>query len=186
MTAIRFLFVVGATYIYSGSNNERESPTKITKNNTMMNTDFRYQLESKRLTGHQPHKLSCPHCGKRKCFVRYVDTKNNNSYVAVASPCFPTAAATRSGAARCSSPPASPTTCRHDWSAMRPTPTWPTSSSAMPTRRSAATNSNNYTCYRNSKHSYHNRKRSNSTGCNKRTVPVLHVIFREKSCENIW
>ena len=47
-----------------------------------MNTDFRYQLESKKLTGHQPQKLSCPHCGKRKCFVRYVDTKNNFSYVA--------------------------------------------------------------------------------------------------------
>ena len=48
----------------------------------MMNTDFRYQLESKRLTGHQPQKLSCPHCGKRKCLVRYVDTKNGNQYVA--------------------------------------------------------------------------------------------------------
>ena len=48
----------------------------------MMNTDFRYQLESKRLTGHQPQKLSCPHCGKRKCLVRYVDTKNVNQYVA--------------------------------------------------------------------------------------------------------
>lgn len=34
------------------------------------------------MTGHQPQKLSCPHCGKRKCFVRYVDTKNNFSYVA--------------------------------------------------------------------------------------------------------
>ena len=32
----------------------------------MMNTDFRYQLESKRLTGHQPQKLSCP----TSCWVR--------------------------------------------------------------------------------------------------------------------
>ena len=47
-----------------------------------MNTDYRYQLESKRLTGHQPRKLSCPHCGKKKCFVRYVDTRNGFQYVA--------------------------------------------------------------------------------------------------------
>ena len=47
-----------------------------------MNTEYRYQLESKKLTGHQPRKLDCPHCGKRKCFVRYVDTKNGNQYVA--------------------------------------------------------------------------------------------------------
>ena len=47
----------------------------------MMNTDFRYQLESKRLTGHQPQKLSCPSCGKKKCLVRYVDTRNGNQYV---------------------------------------------------------------------------------------------------------
>ena len=47
-----------------------------------MNTDYRYQLESKRLTGHQPRKLSCPHCGKPKCFVRYVDTRNGLRYVA--------------------------------------------------------------------------------------------------------
>lgn len=47
-----------------------------------MNTDYRYQLESKRLTGHQPRKLTCPHCGKKKCFVRYVDTRDGFSYVA--------------------------------------------------------------------------------------------------------
>ena len=47
-----------------------------------MNTDFRYQLESRRLTGHQPRKLTCPHCGKKKCFVRYVDTQNAFQYVA--------------------------------------------------------------------------------------------------------
>ena len=41
-----------------------------------MNKDYRYQLESKRLTGRQPRKLSCPHCGRRKCLVRYVDTRN--------------------------------------------------------------------------------------------------------------
>ena len=47
-----------------------------------MNTDFRYQLESKKLTGHQPRKLTCPHCGKKKCLVRYVDTQNGFRYVA--------------------------------------------------------------------------------------------------------
>ena len=47
-----------------------------------MTTDYRYQLESKRLTGHQPRKLTCPHCGKKKCFVRYVDTRNQFQYVA--------------------------------------------------------------------------------------------------------
>ena len=47
-----------------------------------MNTEYRYQLESKRLTGHQPRKIACPHCGKKKCFVRYVDTKNSFDYVA--------------------------------------------------------------------------------------------------------
>lgn len=46
-----------------------------------MNTYYRYQLESKRLTGHQPCKLTCPHCGKKKCFVRYVDIQNGYSYV---------------------------------------------------------------------------------------------------------
>ncbi len=50
----------------------------------MMNNDkknYRYQLESKKLTGHQPRKLSCPQCGRRKCLVRYVDTRNGFQYV---------------------------------------------------------------------------------------------------------
>ena len=47
-----------------------------------MNKEYRYQLESRRLTGHQPRKLNCPHCGKRKCFVRYVDTQNGFRYIA--------------------------------------------------------------------------------------------------------
>ena len=46
-----------------------------------MNKEYRYQLESKHLTGHQPRKLACPQCGRRKCLVRYVDTKNGNRYV---------------------------------------------------------------------------------------------------------
>ena len=46
-----------------------------------MNKEYRYQLESKRLTGHQPRKLTCRQCGKRKCFVRYVDTHNGFCYL---------------------------------------------------------------------------------------------------------
>ena len=46
-----------------------------------MNKEYRYQLESKHLTGHQPRKLTCPQCGRKKCLVRYVDTKNGNRYV---------------------------------------------------------------------------------------------------------
>ncbi len=46
-----------------------------------MNKEYRYQLESHRLTGHQPRKLTCPHCGRRKCLVRYVDTQDGFSYV---------------------------------------------------------------------------------------------------------
>ena len=47
-----------------------------------MNTNYRYQLETKKLTGHRQQKVTCPHCGKKKCFVRYVDTKNGFRYVA--------------------------------------------------------------------------------------------------------
>ena len=53
-----------------------EIANKNHSNDTMMNKDYRYQLESKKLTGHQPRKLNCPHCGKKKCLVRYIDTKN--------------------------------------------------------------------------------------------------------------
>ena len=52
-----------------------EIANKNHSNDTMMNKDYRYQLESKKLTGHQPRKLMCPQ----------------------------SAAATRSGAAKCSS-----------------------------------------------------------------------------------
>lgn len=46
-----------------------------------MNTDYRYQLENRKLTGKRQQKFTCPHCGKKKCFVRYVDTHNGNQYV---------------------------------------------------------------------------------------------------------
>ena len=48
----------------------------------MNNTDFRYQLETRKLTGRNQQKFTCPHCGRKKCFVRYIDTFNNCQYVA--------------------------------------------------------------------------------------------------------
>ena len=69
--------VVGATYIYSGSNNKRESAKKIN-----MTNDYRFLLETPRVTGRRQQKFECPQCGKRKCFVRYVDTHNDCQYVA--------------------------------------------------------------------------------------------------------
>ncbi len=46
-----------------------------------MNYDYRYQLESFRVTGHRPQKTICPRCGRNKCFVRYVDTHNMYNYL---------------------------------------------------------------------------------------------------------
>jgi len=47
-----------------------------------MNTNYRYQLETPRVTGRRQHKFACPHCGRKKCFVRYVDTHHECRYVA--------------------------------------------------------------------------------------------------------
>jgi transcription elongation factor Elf1 len=48
-----------------------------------MNTnEYRYYLETPRITGRRQQKFTCPHCGKIKCFVRYVDTRNGCQYVA--------------------------------------------------------------------------------------------------------
>ena len=47
-----------------------------------MNTDYRYQLETRKLTGRRQQKTTCPSCGRKKCFVRYVDTKNGFQYIA--------------------------------------------------------------------------------------------------------
>ena len=47
-----------------------------------MNTDFRYQLETRKLTGRNQQKFTCPHCGRKKCFVRYVDTHHDCRYIA--------------------------------------------------------------------------------------------------------
>lgn len=43
--------------------------------------DYRYQLESRRLTGKAVKKTACPSCGRQKCFVRYVDTRHNFEYL---------------------------------------------------------------------------------------------------------
>lgn len=48
----------------------------------MTNNDYRYQLETPKVTGRRQQKFQCPHCGRKKCFVRYVDTKNGFCYVA--------------------------------------------------------------------------------------------------------
>lgn len=45
-----------------------------------MSTDYRYQLDSPRVTGRRQQKGICPHCG-RKSFVRYVDTENQFEYL---------------------------------------------------------------------------------------------------------
>lgn len=47
-----------------------------------MNTDYRYRLETRKLTGRRQQKTACPQCGRKKCFVRYVDTQNGFQYVA--------------------------------------------------------------------------------------------------------
>jgi hypothetical protein len=60
----------------------RESANKNLSNNTIMNKDYRYHLETPRITGRRQQKFTCPQCEKPKCFVRYVDTKNGCRYVA--------------------------------------------------------------------------------------------------------
>ena len=45
-----------------------------------MNDDYRYQLDSPRVTRRRQQKAICPQCG-RKSLVRYVDTHNDNSYL---------------------------------------------------------------------------------------------------------
>ncbi|MCR4920869.1 MAG: DUF6371 domain-containing protein [Bacteroidaceae bacterium] len=47
-----------------------------------MDKDYRYRLDSPLVTGRRQQKTTCPHCGRAKCFVRYVDTRNNCRYVA--------------------------------------------------------------------------------------------------------
>lgn len=44
-------------------------------------SNYRYQLDSPRITGRRQQKTTCPQCGRKKCFVRYVDTHNNCEYL---------------------------------------------------------------------------------------------------------
>ena len=46
-----------------------------------MNNEFRYKLETPRMTGRRQQKYVCPHCSRRS-LVRYVDTYDGNNYVA--------------------------------------------------------------------------------------------------------
>ena len=39
---------------------------------------YRYQLEKYRGRG---TRYSCPQCGRKYCFTRYIDTENNNQYI---------------------------------------------------------------------------------------------------------
>ncbi len=55
--------------------------TNLWNKKTIMNTDYRYKLETPRVTGRRQQKTRCPKCG-RKSFVRYVDTHKGNCYVA--------------------------------------------------------------------------------------------------------
>ena len=52
--------------------------TEITMNN---NNDYRYRLDSPRVTGRRQQKTTCPQCGRKRCFVRYVDMQSGCQYV---------------------------------------------------------------------------------------------------------
>ena len=47
----------------------------------MNNQEHRYTLETPRLTHRRQQKTTCPQCGRHKCFVRYVDLKNQCRYL---------------------------------------------------------------------------------------------------------
>jgi hypothetical protein len=43
-----------------------------------MNNNYRYQLERYRGRG---TRYTCPQCGRKYTFTRYIDTENNNKYI---------------------------------------------------------------------------------------------------------
>jgi len=47
----------------------------------MTDSDYRYQLDDPRITGRRKQKTTCPHCGRTRCFVRYVDTQDDFRYL---------------------------------------------------------------------------------------------------------
>lgn len=52
--------------------------TTTTNNNT---NSYRYRLDSRHVTNRRQQKTTCPQCGRKKCFVRYVDTFDHCAYV---------------------------------------------------------------------------------------------------------
>ena len=46
-----------------------------------MNNNYRYCLDDPRVTGRRQQKTTCPQCGRKRCFVRYVDTQRDCQYV---------------------------------------------------------------------------------------------------------
>lgn len=42
---------------------------------------YRYNLDNPRITGRRQQKTTCPLCGRKRCFVRYVDTQNQCHYL---------------------------------------------------------------------------------------------------------
>ena len=47
----------------------------------MMMNDYRYRLDDPRVTGRRQQKTTCPSCGRKRCFVRYVDTRDDCKYL---------------------------------------------------------------------------------------------------------
>lgn len=47
----------------------------------MIHSSYRYQLDDPRITGRRKQKTTCPHCGRRRCFVRYVDIYDDFRYL---------------------------------------------------------------------------------------------------------
>lgn len=43
--------------------------------------NYRYTLDAPKVTGRNKQKITCPQCGRKKCFVRYVDTHNDCAYL---------------------------------------------------------------------------------------------------------
>lgn len=43
--------------------------------------NYRYTLDDPKTTGRRRQKTTCPQCGRKKCFVRYVDTEHDCCYL---------------------------------------------------------------------------------------------------------
>lgn len=47
----------------------------------MIDANYRFQLDSPKITGRRQQKSTCPHCHRKRCFVRYIDTHNQYRYL---------------------------------------------------------------------------------------------------------